>query len=127
MLLTFLNNLARRPFRWGECDCSLAIADWWQLNHGADPAPWLRGAYVDEAGCAALLAAHGHLPRLMRRIAAEAGAARSTGDRPGDFAVIRLDSRWWGAIRTPSRRWAVKAHDGLCIISNCRVVAAWSI
>lgn len=126
-LEAFFRDLARRPFAYGSTDCALVIADRWLQAHGADPAAHLRGAYGTEDECAAVLAANGHLPRLVARLARSVGAPRTDDPKPGDFAVVRHQGRWWGAIRTPSGRWAIKAHDGLACLRNVRVVAAWSV
>lgn len=124
ILRAFLAELAARRFAFGRTDCALVLSDWCERVTGQDPAGHLRGAYHDEASCAALLRAHGHLPRLVGRLARQAGARRIDAPEPGDFAVIRRD-RWFGAIRTPSGRWAVKCNDGLAAYRDCRVVAAW--
>ncbi|MFP5078661.1 DUF6950 family protein [Rhizobium sp. YIM 134829] len=123
----FIRAMAASEFRWGEKDCALVIADWWAANHGGDPAAHLRGAYSSDEDCQALLREVGGLARLVRRIAVAAGAARSAGDRPGDFAVIRYGNRHLGAIRSASGRWVVKSQDGVIAIKNAKVVAAWSV
>lgn len=128
MLISFLADLARRPFRWGETDCALVLADWWQLNHGGpDPAAALRGSYASEDECTAVLVRNGHLPRVVRLLARSVGARRTANPQPGDFAVVRYEGRWWGAIMGPSGRWAIKCHDGLALSRNVRLVAAWSL
>jgi len=126
-LSDFLADLARQPFGYGVLDCALMLADWWQVNHGSDPAAHLRGAYVDEASCSAILSANRNLPRLVEKLARSVGARRTTKPVPGDFAVVRHAGRWWGAIRTQAGFWAIKAHRGIAAIRDCRVVAAWSI
>lgn len=123
----FIRAMAASEFSWGEKDCALAIADWWAANHGSDPAAHLRGAYASDAACQDLLRREGGLALLVRRMARSAGAARSAGDRAGDFAVIRHAGRHVGAIRSASGRWVVKSKDGVIAIRNARVVAAWSV
>lgn len=129
LLTPFLRDLAARPFAWGECDCALALGAWWAANHGVDPTLRLRGSYHDEESCAALLARSGHLPRAAARLAREAGAKRSDGASPGDFAVIRFGDRWYGAIRAQSGRWVVKGSNGVIALpaASVRVVIAWSV
>lgn len=126
-LQAFLTDLATREFRWGETDCALALADWWQANHGVDPAIGFRGSYATEAECAELLKRSGHLPRLMSRVARSIGARRTSNPKPGDLACVRVGGAWWGAIMTPSYRWTIKANDARNGLRDCKVVAAWSI
>lgn len=126
-LHAFLVELTARDFRYGETDCALVLGEWWARRHGADPACHLRGTYHDDAGCEAVLAAGGQLPRLVARLARSVGAARTSEPQPGDVAVVRMLRTWWGAIMTPSGKWAIKSGGGLYVTQNCRVVAAWSI
>lgn len=123
----FLAELKARPFTYGHCDCALVIADLWRSAHGVDPASHLRGLYSDEQSCQVLLKQSGHLPILVARIAAKAGAKRVKVPKPGDFAVIRHQGSWFGAIRSKGGRWAVKCHDGLALLRNPRIVAMWGI
>lgn len=51
-LFGLLNVWRARPGVWGVSDCALALADWYQVCHGADPAAHLRGTYHDAASCA---------------------------------------------------------------------------
>ena len=121
-----LNNLAREPFAWGTRDCALVVADWIAARRGVDPAAGWRGRYASEAECSGLLRAAGHLPRIFARLAREHGIARTTAPRPGDVAVVRIGAMWFGAVMTPTGRWAVKAGDGLSS-GKARVVAAWRV
>lgn len=126
-LARFLADLAVRPFRYGELDCGLALAELWQAVHGVDGAASLRGTYATEAECAAMLRSQGHLPRLVARLARSVGARQTSDPKPGDFAVIRHQNKWWGAIRTPGGRWAVKCNDGLAALKAPRIVAMWAL
>lgn len=126
-LTSFLRDLSREPFCYGRSDCALTLADWCQVRRGADPADWLRGAYDDEASCAAVLRGHGGLARLVREIAAGQGLDRTHSAVAGDIAVVRFGRLHFGAIRTASGKWAIKASDGLIVTADCRVVAAWSV
>jgi hypothetical protein len=50
-LARFLREIARRPFRMGQQDCGLMLADWRLAEIGIDPAREIRGHYnsTDEA------------------------------------------------------------------------------
>lgn len=126
-LTAFLASLAREPFRFGSCDCALVLGRWWASNHGVDPAAHLVGTYSDKEGCADVLIAHRGLLRLVHGICRSIGARRTHEPRPGDIAVVRMGRSHFGAIRTPSGKWAIKASDGLIVTADCRPVMMWSI
>ncbi len=127
MLTAFLRDLARRPFVWGVCDCSLIIADWWLANHGVDPAAHLRGTYASEAECLAVLEREGGKLRLVARLARSVGARRAATIVPGVFGVARHGDDHVPAIATPDGKWAAKSERGLIAFAPARVVAAWRI
>ncbi|SHF05748.1 hypothetical protein SAMN02745157_1535 [Kaistia soli DSM 19436] len=128
MLVTFLADLARRPFRWGECDCSLIIADWWRVNHGVDPAAHLRGTYADEPACEALLAREGGRRALVTRLATSVGALPTDTPSPGDFGVVSGGVvTEMPAIMTPDGKWAVKSRRGLIVFAPAEINASWRI
>ena len=123
----FLRALAATEFAWGTKDCALVIADWWEANHGSDPAFYLRETYGSQAECHAVLEREGGLGRLVSRLARSVGAIRSSGDRAGDFGLIRHGGRHLAAIRTQSGRWAVKGEKCVTALKNPKVVAAWHV
>ena len=127
MLKSFLLDLSRRPFAWGQDDCCLILADWWQANHGEDAASQLRGQYDDEAGCRALVRREGGLLRLVSRLARSVGAKPAKDPQGGDFGIVRHRGRHLGAIRADARLWAGKSPSGLQLFEPERVVRAWSI
>lgn len=131
----FLVRLAGMDFRWGQTDCALAVADYWLWATGrnADPAEGIRGTYSTERECVAVLETHGGLLRIFSRLARDYDLPRCRGEYPaGAIGVIRLPGQngratHYGAIRTPSGRWAVKGHEGVAFLSGVRVAAAWAI
>lgn len=126
-LAEFLASLAREPFSYGRCDCALVLGRWWETNHGIDPAAHLIGAYADKDGCADVLVANRGLLRLVFTICREIGAVRTRDPKPGDFGVVRMGRLHFGAIRTASGKWAIKASNGLIVTGDCRPLAMWSI
>jgi len=126
-LPAFLRALAARPFYYGDLDCALTLADWWQANHGVDPAAELRERYFDEAICEQLVAARGGLLRLVGDLAAGVGAARAADPGPGDIGVVIWTRRYFGAIRGASGVWAIKAVDGLVLTRDVLLRRAWEI
>jgi hypothetical protein len=126
----FLQRYASRRFQYGACDCCTFLADWiLATGRNRDPAEGYRGTYNDEASCLAVLRAAGGLLRLVRYLAADFCLARvEPATAPcGAIAVVRHQGRHFGAIRTPSGRWAIKCNDGLVMLRDVRVVAAWEV
>jgi hypothetical protein len=126
-LADFLAGLAREPFRYGRCDCALVLGRWWAVNHGVDPAAHLAGTYSDKESCADVLISHLGLLRLVFTICRGIGARRTRDPKPGDFGVVRMGRLHFGAIRTASGKWAIKASNGLIVTGDCRPIAVWSI
>lgn len=126
-LKEFLASLAREPFAFGKTDCALILGRWWAIIHGRNPAAHLIGTYSDTAGCADVLVRHRGLLRLVHGICREIGAKRTGVPKPGDIAVVRWGRLHFGAIHTPSGKWAIKATDGLVITKDCKPLMIWSI
>jgi hypothetical protein len=126
-LSVFLAVLARERFTYGESDCAMVIGRWWEMNHGVNPIGHLKDAYSDRESCDAILARGGGLLRLASAAARSVGAIRASDFKPGDFGVVRFQRAHFGAIRTPSNKWAIKCGDGLVATSECKPLAIWSI
>lgn len=130
-LTEFLIRESSRPFKWGQNDCSLLLADWWQHVHGNDPAAWLRGTYGTAEQKDAVLAANRGLQRLVTRIALSAGARRTHEPSTGDFGLITHGGRPYGAICTGRVGgmvcWAARSEAGVAFLTNPRILRAWSI
>lgn len=135
MLTTFLIDLAGRPFVWGQLDCVLALADWVLASgRNRDPAEGFRGTYSTEDDCVAVLQAQGGVLRVVARSADDLCLERvdPAAAPPGSIAVVRYGRKGqrthhYGAIRTPSGRWAIKLNDGLMFVSDVGVAAAWRV
>lgn len=56
---TFLIEHEKTPFRWGEFDCCLFVADWVKMQFGVDPAAQYRGKYSTERGSIRALKKYG--------------------------------------------------------------------
>lgn len=129
-LIEFLQGEAGRPF-WGVSDCCLVIANWWFCVHGVDPAAWLRGTYSTAAEKDAVVAQHRSLQRLVTRIASDAGAVRTRTPNIGDFGLIAVGGKPYGAIctgRVSGRTcWAVRSETGVTFLTSPRLLRAWSI
>ena len=130
-LSEFLRKQSGRPFEWGSSDCSLFLADWWRHVHGADPAAHLRGTYSTPEGKDAVLRQHRNLQRLVTAVAAQAGAPRTRAPNTGDFGLIAVAGRPYGAICTGrvagKSCWVARSETGLTFLTNPRILRAWSI
>jgi hypothetical protein len=128
LLATYLQDAARAgPYRIGQADCLMLVADWVSIKRGVDPAAFCRG--YDEPAAAALVSCWGPLPRAMGRVLRCAGVAMTAHPKPGDIAAIALDGLAHCAIRT-TRGWVTRLQPGgLTSLpdSRVRVVAAWSV
>ena len=60
-LEAFAREQASMPFTWGVNDCGLFAANCVRALTGADPAPWMRGAYATSMGAARVIAQGGGL------------------------------------------------------------------
>ncbi|PNG26999.1 hypothetical protein CR492_04665 [Methylocella silvestris] len=121
----YLRAAAARPFRWGECDCCLFVADWIKAVHGFDVANGWRGAYSDERGARRALVMSGGLVRLMSLRMQAHGLAPTDTPRPGDIGVVEATAGATAAIRG-GRGWICKTPEGIGA-SPFRVIGAWSI
>ena len=100
----YLAGCHKRLFQFGEWDCGLFCADIVKAAHGIDPAPMLRGAYLDRDG---FLAA---LPVPLSGILAHLGLIPC---RPQDGALWwmpvgreegGMGALWQGRLIQPGRR-----------------------
>lgn len=119
----FLSRYASEPFVWGKSDCALWIADWWQFNHGVDPAIHLRGTYNTEDEKAALVAREGGLLRLVSGLARSVGARRVNRPCAGSFAIIEpgICAIW------TSDYWAARSPTGVAFTKEAKAWRIWSI
>jgi hypothetical protein len=117
--------LAGRPFRLGEQDCGLMLADWCLSELGVDPARLMRGQYetVDEAK--ALLGVSS-LPMVFGRLCRHAGIPMTTRPQYGDICMIKLGGSVRGAIKT-SGYVVLSQGAGISRVRDARLVAAWSV
>lgn len=133
MLETFLADHARRPWRWGETDCSIVLADWAVANGHADAAHDLRGAYDDEAGYVAIMERNGGLVPLVSLCCARIGLERIDEPEVGAIAVIGAEVnrvRQFGAIWSRDG-WLVRVkakNPELAFIAfKARALAIWRV
>ncbi|MET3926645.1 hypothetical protein [Devosia sp. 2618] len=129
--IDFFNKALGRTFQWGEEDCSMFLANWWRHVHAVDPARWLRGTYRDAIEADIVVMANRGLQRLVARIASEAGAVRTRAPTFGDFGLVVVGGKPFGAVSccpmVPSNSWVIRTESGLVMVHKPRMLRTWSI
>ncbi|ATG77658.1 DUF6950 family protein [Pseudoalteromonas sp. 1_2015MBL_MicDiv] len=99
-LAAFINQRKCSPFKWGENDCCLFVADWVLFSTGNDVASDFRGKYQSEKGAFKQLFKQGlnnvesvFKDRLNPAIALSYA-------RRGDIAVVEFKGEYVGGIVT---------------------------
>lgn len=133
LLSDFLEDLAGRPFTWG--DCTWAPADWWLWATGVDPASAARIDFADEDAGRRKLRAIGGLVAQWDRCLRPLGATRTRRPRLGDVGVLRALVGFRrqrpilervGGICVGEGRWALHSSRGVSI-TPADPLAAWRL
>ncbi|EBA06009.1 DUF6950 family protein [Sagittula stellata] len=134
-LYVMMHRWAATPFVWGESDCCLCLADWYNHVHGKDPAAHLRGQYCDALSCQRLCGWFSD-PVTVIENCLETVGGRPLIDAPalGDVGVILIRSKdddrplpagaiWLGDC------WGCKGPTGATTINAqaTRSLAVWGI
>jgi hypothetical protein len=128
LLSAFLQRAAAEPFRFGEWDCCMTLANWLRELTGSDPAAHLRGRYASEFGWKRIVVRAGGLLPLVRGVVEGAGLRRVNEAgltvEPGDVAVAMIPQvgRVGGII--VGRGVAMKLDRGL-VVMPALPLAAW--
>lgn len=118
----FIARAAAEPFRFGEWDCCMTVANWvWEAT-GADPAAALRRTYGED-GWPALVEDAGGMVALIGQVATTAGLTPTLDPRPGDIGVIETRRGPIAAIKV-TRGWMFKLNDGVSVWPGTPL-AAW--
>ena len=124
-LTRFLTGYINKPFAPG--DCCLWLADWWEANHGVDPATDLRATVRSEADKIRVVREAGSVAELVARIASSVMAAPTNAPARGDFGVVRNGEFEVGAIYSGGEMWAIRSEKGVMFLRSPEVVRAWQI
>lgn len=119
-LSAFLAEAAGKPYRLGEWDCGLWLADWFVAATGLpDPASHLRGTAYGVSEVAK------HARRIIRSLS----LPRTREPQRGDIGLVSLQKgHLVGGIFTGTH-WCVLIDDkgiGAIVPRGVRFVAAWS-
>jgi hypothetical protein len=124
----YLAQAARTPFRWGERDCCLWIADWLIACGHPDPAAEWRGRYRTAIGAGRILAKRAGLLSLVTTQAENTGLAKIETPAQGDVGVV-LGRDQDGRVKPAAAictgpRWAVLTVVGVSV-APASPLAAW--
>lgn len=75
-LSAFLAEASGAPFRFGDWDCALTVANWVEAATGRDPASSLRGRYATRLGWVRIVNRAGGMLPLFAGLARQAGLKR---------------------------------------------------
>jgi hypothetical protein len=113
-LQEFMRRAAAEPFRFGEWDCAMTLANWVRERTGEDPARHLRGRYRTRLGWVRIVRREGGLVALVGRVATAAGMVETQDPAPGAVGVVLVpDVGLAGGIHVGEGRWAVKLDRGI--------------
>lgn len=117
-LSEFLRQAAARPFRLGEFDCGLFLADWYMAKTGKpDPAAHLRGASYGED----------ELTRHLQPIIENLALKPTQQPQSGDIGLLQLGGKTIGAICS-GPRWMFLGRGVRSVqMGRVPVVAAWEL
>lgn len=130
-----INRWIGMPFRWGETDCCLVVADWVKRVTGREVAADLRQTYSDQGSCQQRTGYMSNPLKVAARCMETVGGfARTESPVAGDVALIKvlLEGRVTavGAICLGRSGWAVKAPRGALTLRGTEILGvmrAWSI
>lgn len=123
-LTAFLDRAAGEPFRYGDWDCSMFVANWVELRTGQDPASALRGRYRTRLGWMRIVRKSGGLVALVERLALGVGLLPTTEPGVGDIGVVETSNIGPACGIRIGRGWAVKLGDGMSAAA-LPMMAAW--
>lgn len=124
-LAAFLTEQAGKPFKLGECDCALWLADWVMRARGIpDPAADFRGRYATARGYLKLAGPEG-LRGMIARVAATVGLSPTDDPLPGDIGVVTLPNGHEAGAIMGTKGWVIRAGRG-CGVACLRGNAAYA-
>ncbi len=133
-LADFIEASRRRPWRWGEHDCTLFGADWIVQRIGRDPAETWRGGYATARECRDLLDSHGGLLAIVRDSLAMIGLRETDDPQTGDVGIVRAPAetpdgvmpREIAAVRQGDM-WVCRGIRPAIMADRFPTVAAWRV
>lgn len=126
----FLAGTAGRPFRYGEWDCLLRLADWGIVLSGRDAGEGWRGRCRSALGAARVLKRNGGIEAMLDAAFGSIGWHRVPVAGRGAIAAIRTREGVTGAIllgpmRDDEALVSQLGVTGSVIVRRAIVLAAW--
>lgn len=124
----FIAQHNARPWKWGETDCTLALADWGMVLGLPDIAAAWRGAYGSEAEWQRIVKDHGGLVPLVGEVCRLAGIEARPMARGcvGIIGARQHPDRQWGAI-FDGQRWHIRGGEGFFPVSTFSPLGVWGL
>jgi hypothetical protein len=130
----YLDDATRRPWRWGEMDCTLFCAGWAIAKSGRDPGEGIRGTYDTEAEALAIVEKAGGMQLFigarLRGIGWKPCVHREDKPETGDIGVVKVpvgrsgDIRYLPAIRRGSM-WIIRTERSGLMAATLEHIAFW--
>lgn len=124
-LTRFLTGYLNKPFT--PASCCLWLGEWWEANHGINPASELRASIKSDTDKLRLLAGAGGIEALVSEVAASVSAAPVDVPQRGDFGLVLTGIGAVGAIYSGGRYWAMRSETGVAFAKPIEVARAWAI
>jgi len=124
-LPSYLKMAAAEPFKWGETDCCMFLADWIRWKHAKDLASEFLGRYHSQRGAQLLIKREGGVIALLDKRLLAAGFPRTKAPVSGDAGVIITPLGETAAICTETG-WVFKSAGGL-IAGKPPAAASWKL
>jgi Domain of unknown function (DUF6950) len=127
----YVEELSRAPWVWGECDCTMAIAEWIKRIIGTDPLAQYRGRYHSASDAKRIARrAGGFLPALGALFEA-VGLERTQDYETGDVAAFHAGSHVVPVVGSVlairfGLLWVCKAPRGV-VGGEYAVIAGWRL
>jgi hypothetical protein len=113
---SFLDDMARLGWEWGERDCLLWLGLWSRAVTGIDGGEEWRGRYRTALGCVRVMNKSGGMAACIERGATAAGMVETSEPVTGSVGMVTAATakglRDVGAIYTGSR-WAILSSGGV--------------
>ncbi len=129
--IVMMNRWQAQAFRWGECDCVTAVADWVQLQIGEDPAADLRLTYGSAGECQRVTRFFTDPMACIGPRMEACGLQRTEAPVQGDVALLMVPNmgvvRPHGGLCLGDGYWGLKVSEGAIVIAKPKVAAAWKV
>lgn len=130
----YLADAQRRPWAWGQMDCTLFAGNWVLARTGLDPCIW-RGTYRNAIQAKRLLARHGGFLTMVEREMARCGFRKTASPEHGDVAIVAapgadpaLAVAGMAAVIVSPPWLLARAPDGIIGIDLSQpIMAAWRV